>query len=534
MIRFNCDYLEGTHPRIMEALMRTNMEQTCGYSEDEYCEEARKKIKEVCKCEDAAVHFLVGGTQANLTVVSSVLRPHQAVLSVKEGHVNVHESGAIEATGHKVMAIEGKAGKLTGDQIRREHKLHWEDGAHEHITQPKMVYISNPTELGTIYSKAELVDIRKACDECNLYLYLDGARLGYGLASKENDLTLEDIAKNCDVFYIGGTKVGALFGEAVVITNQDLQEDFRYIIKQKGGMLAKGRLLGIQFLELFKDGLYFEISAHAMKMAELLKDGLKRYGYQFYADSPTNQQFVIVSDEKLEQLKEKYAYEYQMRYDENHSVVRFCTSWATKEEHILQLLEDMKPENVQSVNKQFVEIKTEEDLTNSGIIQNSAMKNDKTKAEIYTDGAARGNPDGPGGYGTVIEFVDSKGNLHTKECSQGYVKTTNNRMELMAAIVGLETLNKPCEITLYSDSKYLVDAFNQNWIDGWIEKGWKRGKNEPVKNIDLWKRLLKAMEPHQVTFVWVKGHDGHPQNERCDVLATTAADGDDLIDDVAE
>ncbi len=522
MIRFNCDYLEGTHPRIMEALVRTNLEQTCGYSEDEYCNEARKVLREVCKCEDAAVHFLVGGTQANLTVISSILRPHQAVLSVKEGHVNAHESGAIEATGHKVMTIEGKDGKLTGNQVREAHKLHWEDGAHEHITQPKMVYISNPTELGTIYSKAELEDIRRACDECNLFLYLDGARLGYGLASKENDLTMEDIAKNCDVFYIGGTKVGALFGEAVVITNKNLQEDFRYIIKQKGGMLAKGRLLGIQFLELFKDGLYFEISAHAMRMAELLKAGLKKYGYQFYANSPTNQQFVIVSDAKLEQLKDKYAYEYQMRYDENNSVVRFCTSWATKEENIRALLEDMKPEK-----GTFVEGAEGE----ANRIDSMAVC--KPNADIYTDGAARGNPDGPGGYGAIIEYVDSKGNLHTKECSQGYTKTTNNRMELMAAIVGLESLNKPCEITLYSDSKYLVDAFNQNWIEGWIAKGWKRGKNEPVKNIDLWKRLLKAMEPHQVTFVWVKGHDGHPQNERCDVLATTAADGDDLIDDIA-
>ena len=284
----------------------------------------------------------MGGTQANLTVISSILRPHQAVLCVKDGHVNVHETGAIEATGHKVMAIAGKDGKITADQIREQYKLHWEDGAHEHITQPKLVYISNPTELGTIYSKAELEAIRRACDDCNLYLYLDGARLGYGLASKENDITMEDIAKNCDVFYIGGTKVGALFGEAVVITNKALQEDFRYIIKQKGGMLAKGRLLGIQFLELFKDGLYFEISEHAMRMAELLKEGLSELGYEFYANSPTNQQFVIVSDEKLKQLDEKYSYEYQMRYDEKNSVVRFCTSWATKEENVRQLIEDMK------------------------------------------------------------------------------------------------------------------------------------------------------------------------------------------------
>jgi threonine aldolase len=342
MIRFNCDYLEGTHPRILQALAETNMVQTCGYGEDEYCEAAREAIKKVCKCESAQVHFLVGGTQANLTVISSILRPHQAVLCVKEGHINVHETGAIEATGHKVLAIEGKDGKLSADQIREQHKLHWEDGSHEHIAQPKLVYISNPTDLGTIYTKSELEAIRKACDECNLYLFLDGARLGYGLMSKDNDMTIEDIAKNCDVFYIGGTKVGALFGEAVVITNPALQEDFRYIIKQKGGMLAKGRLLGIQFLELFKDGLYFEISAHAMKMAEILKEGLEELGYKFYANSPTNQQFVIVSDKKLQELDAKYSYEYQMRYDAENSVVRFCTSWATQEEHVRQLLENMK------------------------------------------------------------------------------------------------------------------------------------------------------------------------------------------------
>ena len=342
MIRFNCDYLEGTHPRILQALVDTNMEQTCGYGEDDYCEAARDAIRKTCKCENADVHFIVGGTQTNLIVISSILRPHQGVLSVKEGHINVHETGAIEATGHKVIAIEGKEGKISAEQIREQYRLHWEDGAHEHIVQPKMVYISNPTELGTIYSKAELEAIRKACDDCGFYLFLDGARLGYGLASKQNDLTMEDITRNCDVFYIGGTKVGALFGEAVVITNNALKQDFRYIIKQKGAMLAKGRLLGIQFLELFKDGLYFEISEHAIRMAELLKDGLSNLGYEFYANSPTNQQFVIVSDEKLKELDAKYSYEYQMRYDEKNSVVRFCTSWATKEENVRQLIEDMK------------------------------------------------------------------------------------------------------------------------------------------------------------------------------------------------
>lgn len=342
MIRFNCDYHEGAHPRILDALVRTNMEQTVGYGEDAYCAEAAAKIKKLCKKEDAAVHFLVGGTQTNLTVISSVLRPHQAVLCVEEGHVNVHETGAIEACGHKVMTVKGKDGKLTAEQIREVYHSHWGDDSHEHMTQPKLVYISNPSELGTIYGKAELEAIRKVCDECHMYLFLDGARLGYGLMSEENDLSLEILADLCDVFYIGGTKVGALFGEAVVISNPALQEDFRYIIKQKGGMLAKGRLLGIQFLELFKDGLYFEISKHAIDMAMILKEGLKKEGYEFFIESSTNQQFVIVSDEKLETLKEKYAYCYQQRYDETRSVIRLCTSWATKEEHVYQLLEDMK------------------------------------------------------------------------------------------------------------------------------------------------------------------------------------------------
>ena len=240
------------------------------------------------------------------------------------------------------MALEGKDGKLSGKLIRDAYYGHWGDGSHEHITQPKMVYISNPTELGTLYSKAELEEIRSACDECNLYLFLDGARLGYGLMSEGYDMTIQDIARLCDVFYIGGTKVGALFGEAVVIVNPALQEDFRYIIKQKGGMLAKGRLLGIQFLELFKDGLYFEISAHAIRLANMLKDGLTELGYKFFADSKTNQQFVIVPNDKLKELEGKYSYEYQQAYDETSSVVRFCTSWATLEENVKKLLEDMK------------------------------------------------------------------------------------------------------------------------------------------------------------------------------------------------
>lgn len=342
MIAFNCDYNEGAHPRILEALVRTNMEQTNGYGEDHYCEQAREIIKELCKAPQAAVHFLVGGTQANLTVISSVLRPHQAALCAASGHINVHETGAIEACGHKVMTIPSEDGKIYAEQVKEVYMLHKNDDAFEHMTQPKLVYISNPTELGTLYTKKELEELRAVCDECGLYLYLDGARLGYGLCARGNDLDMETIAKNCDAFYIGGTKVGALFGEAVVICNPALQEDFRYIIKQKGGMLAKGRLLGLQFLELFKDGLYFEISDYAISLAMQLKDGLAELGYQFLLDSSTNQQFVIVEDEKLESIKEKYAYTYQERYDETNSVIRLCTSWATKAENVEAFLNDMK------------------------------------------------------------------------------------------------------------------------------------------------------------------------------------------------
>lgn len=341
MILFNSDYTEGAHPRILERLMETNMEQTTGYGEDEYCEAARAAIRKVCAAPEADVHFLVGGTQTNFTVIDSVLRTFQGVLCVDSGHINVHETGAVEACGHKVLALPGKEGKISAKQIKEAHELHWNDESHEHIVQPKMVYISHPTELGTLYTKAELQAIHDVCRECGLYLFLDGARMGYGLAAPGTDVTLADIARLCDVFYIGGTKVGALFGEAAVITNPALKEDFRYCIKQKGGMLAKGRLLGIQFLELFKDGLYYEISRHAIDMAMMLRDGLREKGYRFFMESVTNQQFIIIEDTKLEEIRKKYGVTYQQRYDETHSVIRLCTSWATKEENVQELLADM-------------------------------------------------------------------------------------------------------------------------------------------------------------------------------------------------
>lgn len=341
MILFNSDYTEGAHPRLMERLMETNLEQTVGYGEDAYCEEAREAIRRVCEAPNADVHFLVGGTQTNFTVISLALRSYQGVICADTGHINVHETGAVEATGHKVLALPGTDGKITAEQVKEAYALHWSDESREHIVQPKMVYISHPTELGTLYTKTELQALHDVCKECGLYLFLDGARLGYGLMAPGTDVTLPDIAALCDVFYIGGTKVGALFGEAVVICNPELKNDFRYGIKQHGGMLAKGRLLGVQFLELFKDGLYFEIAKHAIDMAMLLKNELTKKGYHFYMDSVTNQQFIIIDEKKLEEIRKKYGVTYQMRCDDTHSVIRLCTSWATREEDVKALLEDM-------------------------------------------------------------------------------------------------------------------------------------------------------------------------------------------------
>lgn len=342
MIRFNSDYTEGCHPAILERLAETNMEQTAGYGMDEYCKEAAELIKAACKAPDADVHFLVGGTQTNVTVISAALKHYQGVITAGTGHINVHETGALEACGHKCLVLPSEDGKLAAEQIDTYTKAHFSDGSAEHTVQPKMVYISNPTELGTIYKKAELEAIYRVCKTHGLYLFLDGARLGYGLMCRESDLTLPDIAENTDVFYIGGTKVGALFGEAVVITNPELKVDFRYNIKQHGGMLAKGRLLGIQFATLFQENRYFEISAHAARLAEKLKDELTDLGIRFYVDSPSNQQFPILPDDVLAGLSEKYAFEFQAKVDETHSAVRFCTCWATKEENVDALIEDIR------------------------------------------------------------------------------------------------------------------------------------------------------------------------------------------------
>ena len=342
MIRFECDYAEGAHPRILERLIETNFEQTKCYGMDEYCANARGLIRGLCECESADVHFLVGGTQTNTTVIASILRPHQGVLSATTGHINAHETGAIESTGHKVITLPAENGKLTAAQVEQAYAEHWNDANHEHVVQPGMVYISNSTEGGTIYTRQELQALSDVCRKHGLPLFLDGARLGYALAAEGNDLKLADIARLCDVFYIGGTKVGALFGEAVVITNDALKRDFRYLMKQRGGMLAKGRLLGLQFETLFRDGLYFDISRHAVEMAMMIRDAFRRKNIPFYCESPTNQQFPILTNEQASALSEKYAFELWTRIDENHSVVRFCTSWATREEDVQELISSLE------------------------------------------------------------------------------------------------------------------------------------------------------------------------------------------------
>ncbi len=343
MIRFECDYLEGAHPEIIKRLAETNFEQTAGYSVDVHCDHARELIKKACNAPNAYVQFLVGGTQTNTTVIASILRPYEGVLAAHTGHINTHETGAIEATGHKVIALDGGVlGKINAKQVSDSYENHINDSAFEHMPKPKMVYISQPTENGTLYSKDELAALRKTCDEKDLVLFVDGARLGYGLMSEENDVTLEDLAKYADVFYIGGTKIGALFGEAIVFTNTAIAKDFRYMIKRQGGMLAKGRLLGIQFETLFENGLYFEISRHAMKEAMKIKAAIKEIGIKTLFDSPTNQQFPIFTRDEYNKLSEKYSFSHWCDFEDGSVGVRICTSWATKSENVNALIEDMK------------------------------------------------------------------------------------------------------------------------------------------------------------------------------------------------
>ena len=334
MIYFHNDYAEGCHQKVLEALTRTNYEQTPGYGEDHYCRAAADRIRRLCGREDLAVHFLVGGTQANLTVIAAALRPHQAALGPEGAHINVHETGAVEATGHKVLSVPSDDGKITAAQVRQVVDTHRASGSFEHEAQPKLVYISNPTEYGTLYSLSELEDLSAVCREMGLYLFLDGARLGYGLVAKGYDVTMADIARLCDVFYIGGTKVGALFGEAVVIANPAINEDFRYLIKQRGGMLAKGRLLGVQFGALMEDDLYFTISRHAVEQADKIRGALDSIGASYLIPGITNQIFPILSDCFLEELGKEFVFTEMGRVDDGHRAIRFCTSWASTDENV--------------------------------------------------------------------------------------------------------------------------------------------------------------------------------------------------------
>ena len=337
MIYFNSDYLEGAHPALLEKLNETNMVQTVGYGEDEYCEAAREKIKTACQAPEADVHFLVGGTQTNTTVIAAILRPWQGVISAVSGHINCHEAGAIESTGHKVITLPTTNGKITAQQVQDYVEWHRNDESTEHIVQPGMVYISHPSEYGTLYTKQELEDLHTVCQEYRMPLFLDGARLGYGLMAEGTDVTLADIARLTDVFYIGGTKVGALCGEAVVFPH-GAPAHFMTMVKQQGALLAKGRLLGIQFDVLFTDDLYTKISKNAIDTANALKKGLAAKGYRFFMDSPTNQVFVILDNAQLAALEGRAKFGFWEKFDDTHTVVRIATSWATRMEEIEQLI----------------------------------------------------------------------------------------------------------------------------------------------------------------------------------------------------
>ncbi len=337
MLSFESDYIMGAHPEILRRLTETNFEPLTGYGVDKYCSSAKEKIKAACSCPDADVWFLTGGTQANAVVISSMLARHEGVIAAETGHIGFHEAGAIEYTGHKVFLLPQHEGKLDAAEVKAYIDGFYGDANHSHMVPPGMVYISHPTEYGTLYSKEELTALSKVCRGAGIPLFLDGARLGYGLMSYDTDVTLPDIAALCDVFYVGGTKVGALCGEAIVFTKNNTPKHFLTLIKQQGALIAKGRLHGVQFDTLFTDGLYFKISRHAIDMAELLKKTLLDKGYKLFKDSPTNQQFVIIEDEKLEALRENVKVGFWEKPDDSHTVIRFATSWATTKEEIEEL-----------------------------------------------------------------------------------------------------------------------------------------------------------------------------------------------------
>lgn len=338
MLSFENDYSEGAHEKVLQLLLETNLQQETGYGSDTFTQQAMEKIKEQLDCPEAEIKFLVGGTQTNQIVITALLKNYEGVLAADTGHISTHEAGAIEFCGHKVLTLPHHLGKIEAAQVKDYVENFYADATHEHMVAPGMVYISHPTEYGTLYSLEELTALSAVCRELDLPLYLDGARLGYGLMSEGSDVTMADIADLCDVFYIGGTKIGALCGEALVFTKKNMPKHFVSTIKQHGALLAKGRLLGIQFLALFSDNLYFDISRHAVEMAQLLKDGFIEKGYQTLIDSPTNQQFIILENSKLEVLQEQVRFSVWEKHDDTHTVVRFATSWATKRESVELLL----------------------------------------------------------------------------------------------------------------------------------------------------------------------------------------------------
>lgn len=337
MIRFDCDYMAGAHPEVLEALVRTNLELTPGYGADSYTAEARELIRRAIGCPEAQVMFLVGGTQTNATIIDGILDRHEGVIAADTGHIAVHESGAIEASGHKVLTLPHHAGKLDAEEVECYITEFYRDDTYQHMVAPGMVYISHPTEFGTIYSLKELEALSAVCHKHSIPLYIDGARLGYGLAARGTDVGLRDIARLADVFYIGGTKVGTLFGEAVVVTNDALLKHLFPLVKQHGALLAKGRLLGLQFGALFRDGLYERIGRHAVALAMRLQEAFKRAGYEVVVDSPTNQQFFRLPNAVIDRLRESVSFEYWGPRGESSSTVRFVTSWSTTDEDVERL-----------------------------------------------------------------------------------------------------------------------------------------------------------------------------------------------------
>lgn len=341
MISFSNDYSEGCHKNILDALNNINNNQYVGYGMDEICKEAKDRIRSVLNNQECEIHFLVGGTQTNLTIIDSLLKPYEGVISCTSGHINVHETGVIEACGHKILTINSNDGKLHAKDVRNLIVNHFEDPSFEHAVKPGLVYISNSTEIGTIYSKQELLDLHDVCIEFKIPLFMDGARLGSALTCQDNDIDITDLTKLVDVFYFGGTKNGALFGEAVVFSNPQLIANFRYLIKQKGGMLAKGWLLGVQFNELFKNNLYFDLAAHANKLALKLSIALKNMNIEMLAEQKTNQVFPIINNDILEEISIKYNFSIWEKIDNNKTCVRFCTSWATDEKDVDNLISDL-------------------------------------------------------------------------------------------------------------------------------------------------------------------------------------------------